>query len=70
MTNKVARFSSDYHTIPKEEIIDAVSELCENLNLGSGRTPDFDLYSLLEKYLLDSTARDAMNVILKNSAAS
>jgi translation initiation factor 2 beta subunit (eIF-2beta)/eIF-5 len=54
-----------YEELDKNEINASVMLLCDYLHIEHGTAGDIDLYTLLQKYFLDSDVREKINRIIE-----
>ncbi len=59
--------STDVHEISEANIVNAVVLFTDVLNIGSGSAGNFNLYQLLQAYLLVPERRDEINAVVEEA---
>lgn len=64
MENKKFIHSNEYHLLRQSDIQKEMKQVVENLHMAAGSVGGFDLYKVVQTYMLDLEKRHAINELL------
>lgn len=64
MEEKKVIHSNEYHLLRRSDIQKEMKQVVENLHMAAGSVGGFDLYKVVQTYMLDLEKRHAINELL------
>lgn len=64
MENKKLIHSNEYHLLRQSDIQKEMKQVVENLHMAAGSVGGFDLYKVVQTYMLDLEKRHVINELL------
>ena len=64
MENKKLIHSNEYHMLKQSDIQKEMKQVVDNLHMAAGSVVGFDLYKVVETYMLDLEKRHEINELL------